>query len=518
MKRRTFIKNSSTAVVPVMLGKINVSSLNNPFFKLLDKEEDRVLVLIQMGGGNDGLNMILPKDQYGNLKAVRSNILLPENKILDLSDTVGINPAMESLKGVYEEGKLNIIQSVGYPNSNRSHFRSTDIWQSGSGSTDILTTGWIGRYFSSIHPDYPTGYPNEDFPDPFAITIGSSVNETCEGNNGSFSTALVDPGNLQALATPINRTLPDSCFGDKMDFLVNSIIQTNAFNDVIEIAHAKGANLSSKYQEESALANKLKVVARLIAGGLKTKVYIVDIGGWDTHGNQVMSDDHTRGEHPPLLQELSDSITAFQDDLKQLGIEDKVLGMTYSEFGRRIRSNDSNGTDHGNAAPLMVFGTCVNASILGDNPEISPDVDIREGVPMQFDFRSVYGSILMDWFGVEEQTVKDLLYDDFQHLPILNNCATTTALSFLDPQQIDLRAYPNPFRAHTKIEFTLKAGWARVSLYDVLGNEIKVLSNQKFKEGTHSIILNKKELAAGNYHCHIVTEYGQVGIRLVKVK
>lgn len=518
MKRRTFIKRSSTAAVPVMLGKVNVSAINNPFFNLLDNGDDRVLVLIQMSGGNDGLNMLLPKDQYGNLHAVRSNILLPENKILDLTDTVGINPAMSSLREVYDQGKLNIIQSVGYPGANRSHFRSTDIWQSASSSSDLLTTGWLGRYFNLLHPDYPTGYPNEDYPDPFAITIGSSVNETCEGTGGNFSTALVDPTNLTALATPINRTLPDSCFGDKMEFLVNSIIQTNAYNDVIEIANEKGANISSKYEDNSTLANKLKVVARLIAGGLKTKVYVVDIGGWDTHGDQVTASDYREGRHPLLLNELSEAITAFQDDLKQLGIEEKVLGMTYSEFGRQIKSNASQGTDHGTAAPLMVFGTCVNSAILGDNPEISPTTKSGEGVPMQFDFRSVYGSILVDWFGVEEQSVRDLLFMDFQHLPILNNCSVTTALDFLDKQQIGLTAFPNPFTNQTKLDFTLKTGWARISIFDTIGHEIKVLSNQRFKEGTHSIIFNSNRLPTGTYFCHVKTNYGQEVKRLVKVQ
>lgn len=506
------------ATVPVVLGKINVSAINNPFFNLLDNGDDRVLVLIQMNGGNDGLNMILPKDQYENLNAVRSNILLPENKILDLTNKTGIHPAMEGLKHVYDEGKLNIIQSVGYPNANRSHFRSTDIWQTASDSSDILSTGWLGRYFNLLHPDYPNGYPNEDYPDPFAITIGSSVNETCEGTGGNFSTALVDPANLTALATPVNRSLPDTCFGDKMEFLVNSIIQTNAYNDVIESANEKGANLSSKYDIESTLANKLKVVARLIAGGLKTKVYVVNIGGWDTHGDQVSATDYRNGRHPLLLKELSDSITAFQDDLKQLRVEEKVLGLTYSEFGRQINSNDSQGTDHGTAAPIMVFGTCVNAAVLGDNPEISPDTKKGEGVPMQFDFRSIYGSILIDWFGVEEQSVRDLLFTDFQHLPILNNCSTTTALAFLDDKQIGLESFPNPFINQTKIEFTLQAGWARISLFDVLGHEIKILSNQRFNEGTHSLILNGQGLPSGSYYCHIRTDYGQAVKRLVKVR
>lgn len=518
MKRRTFIKRSSAVTIPVMLGKVNVAALKNPFFQLMNKEDDRVLVLIQMSGGNDGLNMIIPRDQYDNLSQVRSNILIPENKILPISDTVGLHPEMKGIQTIHETGKLNIIQSVAYPNQNRSHFRSTDIWHSGSNAQEIWTTGWLGRYFNLMHPNYPTGYPNETFSDPFAITIGSSVNETCEGVGGNFSTALVDPANLSALATPINPALPDSCFGDKMQFLVNSIVQTNAYNEVIERANSKATNLSNKYADENKLANKLKVVARLIAGGLKTKVYVVDIGGFDTHAEQVSIGDTTTGEHAVLLKELSDAVAAFQDDIEQLGVDQRVIGLTYSEFGRRIRSNDSFGTDHGTAAPMMVFGSCVNSAVLGTNPEIVPDVDKKEGVPMQFDFRSIYGSILVDWMGLEEQTVRDLLFPEFQHLPILNICNTSTALDFLETSKFELTAYPNPFNQFTNIEFTVNAGWVKISLFDVLGSEVKVLTNQKFNKGTHAIKLVGHDLPTGSYYCHIQTDYGQQVQRLISVK
>ncbi|MFK7981944.1 MAG: T9SS type A sorting domain-containing protein [Saprospiraceae bacterium] len=136
---------------------------------------------------------------------------------------------------------------------------------------------------------------------------------------------------------------------------------------------------------------------------------------------------------------------------------------------------------------------------------------------MQFDFRSVYGSILVDWFGVAAQSVRDLLFTDFQHLPILNSCSNTTALAFLDKQQIGLAAFPNPFTQQTKIEFTLKAGWARISLFDVLGHEIKVLSHQRFNEGTHAVTLEGQGLPTGSYYCHVRTAYGQEVKRIIKV-
>jgi uncharacterized protein (DUF1501 family) len=518
MKRRTFIKRSSAASVPVLLGGVNVSALNNPMFNMLNTETDRVLVLIQLDGGNDGLNMLIPKDQYSSLVQVRENVIVPESSILDLTDTLGFHPAMGDLKNIFDDGKLNLIQSAGYPNQNRSHFRSSDIWTSGSAADEYLNTGWLGRYFESLHAGFPAGYPNAEFPDPLAITVGSQVTQTCEGSGGNFSMALVDPDNLSALATPVNGTLPDSCYGDQVEFLIDSIVQTNAYNDVIQTANDLGNNLSTKYQEDNGLAKKLKIVAKLIAGGLKTKVYVVNLGGFDTHANQVDGVDTTTGAHAALMASLSNAICAFQDDLEQLGLDERVVGMVYSEFGRRIRSNDSLGTDHGTAAPMMMFGSCVNPAILGDNPEISPDVDNQEGVPMQFDFRSVYGTVLMDWFDVEEEVVKDLLYDDFQHLPILQTCDSVSAQEILKAGELELNAYPNPFDQSTNIEFTVKSGWVRISLFDVIGSELKVLTNQKFNAGTHQIRMEGNDLASGSYYYRIQTDYGQKTKRLVKVK
>ncbi len=516
MKRRTFLKRSSAATVPVILGGVKVSALNNPFFNLLDGD-DRVLVLIQLDGGNDGLNMLIPKDQYANLQATRSNVVVPESSILDLTDTLGFHPVMGDLKNVFDEGKLNIVQNVGYPNQNRSHFRSMDIWQTASEENQFLSTGWLGRYFNLLAPDYPTGYPNAENPDPFALTIGSAVNETCEGTNGSFSLALVDPENITALNTPISTTIPGSCYGDKLDFLSTSIIQSNAYGEVIETANESGNNLSTKYADTNPLAEKLKLVARLISGGLQTKVYIVSLGGFDTHADQVVDGNNETGEHATLLETLSEAICAFQNDLELLGLEQRVVGMTYSEFGRRISSNASLGTDHGNAAPMMLFGSCVNPTVIGDNPTIPEEVSPQEGVPMQYDFRSVYGSVLVDWFGLDTQTVKELLYEDFQHIPVLENCQTTSTNPLLLENQISLKVFPNPFGNYVNLEFTVPSGTVKISLFDVLGHEIRVISNQRFPAGTHQLKVETHQLSAGTYFYHIQTELGRKVERVVKL-
>ncbi|MEZ4985152.1 MAG: DUF1501 domain-containing protein [Saprospiraceae bacterium] len=465
---------------PLLLGGVPVSAINDKALaNLLNGDSDRVLVLIQLNGGNDGLGTIIPRDQYDGIAAVRANIMIPENQLLNITDTVALHPALTGLQAVHDAGQLNIVQSVGYPNQNRSHFRSLDIWHTASEADEFLNTGWLGRYLDSLFPGYPEGYPNEDCPDPLAMTIGSVVTETCQGISGNFSLAVVDPSNLSALAAPLNNELVAGCYGDKLAYLATTIEQTNEYNDVIEAANNLGANLSTLYDEDNALATKLKTVAKLIAGGLRTKIYVVSLGGFDTHADQVVDGDTQTGEHAVLLKTLGDAIAAFQDDLQLLGLEERVVGMTYSEFGRRIRSNASLGTDHGTASPLIVFGSCVNPAVIGENPEISPDVDNQEGLPMQYDFRSVYGSILMDWFGTDEQTVRDLLYDGFQPLPILRDCAVNNTDEVV-AASLALDAYPNPFQNQFTLALTTENEWIRVSLMDAIGHELRVITEQTF--------------------------------------
>lgn len=503
---------------PLLLGGVPVSAINDQsFLNLLNGDDDRVLVLIQLNGGNDGLATIIPRDQQDNLATVRNNIFIPEDQFLNITDTVALHPSLTGLEEVFNDGKANIIQSVGYPNQNRSHFRSLDIWHSASDANEFLDTGWLGRYLDTQFPGFPEGYPNADCPDPLAMTIGTVVTETCQGLSGNFSLAVVDPENLSALAAPANNEVAEGCYGTRLAFLINTIEQTNAYNEVIEIANQNGANLSEKYPDDNALAIKLRTVARLISGGLGTKIYVVSLGGFDTHADQTVEGDSTTGVHANLLQTLGDAICAFQDDLQLLGLEERVVGMTYSEFGRRIRSNASFGTDHGTAAPLIVFGSCVNAGVIGDNPEISPDVDNQEGVPMQYDFRSVYGSILMDWFGVAESDVQSLLFEEFQHLPILRDCAITDVASPLSEGGV-VKLYPNPFERHTTLEMRTGNEWIKVSIFDVIGNELRVVSNQVFPAGNHRISMDLTGLPSGTYYCRVQTKTEQRTLRMVKVR
>ena len=507
MKRRNFLKKTLTAgSVPLLVGGIPVQVLGKTqrMSELLrgGAVEDRVLVLIQLIGGNDGLNTLIPLDQYSNLTQARPELIIPEKDVLKLEDGVGLHPFMPEIKQLYNQERVGIVQSVGYPDPNFSHFRATDIWTTASEASEILTTGWTGRYLDDRYPGYPDAFPNSDFPDPLAITIGAVPSTTCQGPIVNMGMAVTDPNAFNPLATGGGGEVPDTNYGFELDFIRNSMRQTNKYLTVVQDAAEQGTNLSEKYENSGVnrLSAQLKIVAQLISGGLQTPIYIVSLGGFDTHANQVGADDKLAGRHGVLLEDISKAVEAFQEDLELLGLADRVVGMTFSEFGRRIRSNDSLGTDHGAAAPLMVFGTQVNPTIHGVNPEIPAEVGLKDNVPMQYDFRSVYGSILMDWFEVPEAQVKELLYEEFSYIPILKTTATP-----VDPRVelgVELEQnYPNPYTNQTRIRFaTKRGGWVRIQVFDSEGRILQTVTDRNFTPGSHELLVEAHGWAAGTYY------------------
>jgi uncharacterized protein (DUF1501 family) len=494
----------------MMLGGVNVGVLRNTNLDYLtNADSDRIFVLIQENGGNDGLNMVIPIDQYANLSLARPNLIIPENRVLKLTEETGLHPAMSGLKTLYDESKLAIIQNVGYPNQNRSHFRSTDIWDSGSTAEEVLPNGWIGRYLDTQHFGYPEGYPNENNPHPIAITLGPTVSETCQGLAANFSLAISDPTALLTIPGSGSGELPNLPYGDELEYLRLVIQQTNVYAAVLTEASEKGTNLSSLYPDagQNRLADQLKIVAQLIAGGLQTKVYVVNINGFDTHANQVDQNDSTIGEHADLLSFLSESIHAFMDDLRLLKLDQRVIGATRSEFGRQIVSNGSFGTDHGNAAPLIVFGSCVNGGIIGENPEIATEIEPQSGVSSKIDFKNVFGSILIDWFGTSQADVKSLFSHDFEYIPIVTACNTITATQNLPEFTLySFRSFPNPFFDKINIEFRTPGGKTHILLVNELGQEILSLENRHFAAGEYNLSYDLPDLRPGHYFCTIQSD------------
>ncbi len=506
MKRRSFLKNTATATsLPILLGGFNVTAFGREsmFARMLKaaQENDRVLVLIQLNGGNDGLATVLPLDQYERLTAVRSNIIIPENKVLKLTDETGLHPSMPHLLKMYKEEKIGILHSVGYPNPNFSHFRSSDIWESASASDVKLTSGWLGRYLDDLYPGFPEGYPNPDVPDPLAITIGSIVSNTCQGAVSNLGMAITNPDAFSQLLEGGVDTAPDTPYGHELTFIRQTMRQTNLYIDTIKAAADRQQNLSDLYPEPRAnrLADELKIVAQLIGGGLKTNIYVVNLGGFDTHANQVDNNNVMLGNHARLLGFISEAVAAFQDDIEKMGVQDRVVGMTFSEFGRRIQSNGSFGTDHGAAAPMIVFGTNVNPILHGTNPFIPEVVDVKDSLPMQFDFRSVYGSILMDWFEASEELIKNILFEDFQYIPVLKSSSVDIDEALNIKWSLH-QNYPNPFKASTRIKFETEGGWVQLKVFNSMGQEIDKIVDRQFTAGEHELLYEGHRLSPGIYY------------------
>lgn len=523
MKRKKFIQTTLAASAttaawlssPILFGNSVLAQTPNPTL-LNQKDNDKVLVLIQLNGGNDGLNSLVPLAEYDKLAKLRSNILIPEKELVPLRDDLAFHPSLSDLGGLYHEEKLGFIQNVAYPNQNRSHFRSLDIWNSASSSNEFLSTGWLGRYLNNYHPEFPISYPSDKHPHPLAISVGNTLAENCNGKSFNFGFTIENAEQFSDLNEPEFITKEPKAYYELLDFLQTNLRQTNLYGNAIKKVVKKGNN-KAQYPEGNVLAQRLKTVARFISGGLRTQIYVITLPGFDTHAYQTDKDDPKLGVHASLLQTLSEAIKSFQEDLDLLGLEDRVMGMTYSEFGRQIRSNHSFGTDHGTAAPLFLFGKAIGQSVIGENPIIPDEVTPQEGLSMQFDFRDVYGSILIDWFNTSEKIVKNVLHNDFNYIPILlneneANVAIRKKIEIASKINID----PSPFKSKCNISFESDGGRIGLFILNSKGGVIETLVNKKIAIGKHQITFKGNKLEKGNYYVHLVSKGKHLTQLLVK--
>lgn len=506
MKRRDFLTKTipGAIVLPSVLKGLTVQAFaSHPFFQSLipPTETDKVLVMIQLSGGNDGLNTVIPLEQYAAYYNARTNLAIPENRILRLSGQsgTGLHPSMSGLQSLFNDGKINIIQAAGYPNPNFSHFRATDIWMSASDSNQNISSGWTGRYLDTQFPGYPNQYPSNSMPDPLAIQIGSLTSLVTQGPTVNMGLSISDPSSFYSLVNGVQDPAPATPAGRELSYIRNVARQANLYADAITDAY-NNVPQQGNYPNSN-LAAQLKIVARLIKGGLKTRVYIVGMGGFDTHAQQANNGDATTGNHANLLSQLSDAMKAFQDDLQFLSIDDRVLGMTFSEFGRRIKSNASLGTDHGAAAPMFLFGSNVIGGITGHNPPIPNIVSSSDNIPMQYDFRSVYASILSQWFCADALSVQTSMLQNFQQLPIIQNniCAPTP----VNPTGVLISNYPNPFQTQTTIQYISSGGHTLVQILDTTGKLIAKLVEAEMAAGTYTVVFNTSGLASGIYYARL---------------
>ncbi|MEQ1745407.1 MAG: DUF1501 domain-containing protein [Saprospiraceae bacterium] len=527
MKRRNFLKNMTAGVaIPSLLNGFGVRAhATNPFSRLLgglSTDTDHVLVVIQLDGGNDGLATVSPLDQYDRLAKGRPNIVLPEASLLPLSGTptLAMHPALNGLRDLYNDGKVRIVQNVGYPNPSLSHFRATDIWMSGANTDEYIPNGWAGRYLAYEYPNFPIDYPNPDMPHPLAVEIGYSMSLSLMGPQTGMGFVIPSTDDYYQLLASTQTPAPNTPAGEQLAYVRLIAQQSRTYAQAI--LDASNTVTNQLPYPDSPLAAKLKIISRLIAGGLKTRLYLVSIGGFDTHAQQVETGDRTTGVHANLLSELGDAIKAFCDDLSFLGTADRVAGMTFSEFGRRIASNFSDGTDHGESAPMFLFGKTIAGGVTGNNPQLPPNPTVDDNLDMEFDFRSVYASVLRDWFCVPQADVPGILLHEFPYLNgMFQSNLPCVSTDVHDVNQTAgkslLNCRPNPFRDGLTLDYETAGGMTMVHVLDTSGRVVATPVSTWQAKGKYQEYWDAGDLPPGTYFCRLVSGGQQQTKTVVKV-
>ena len=384
IKRREFLQVGSLATASIMLPKF-LKAFEKP---MMVHPGNKVVVVIQFSGGNDGLNTVIPVTNDLYYKS-RPKIGITKDKAVILNNEVGLNPALESFKGLYDDGNLGIMNSVGYPNPDRSHFRSMDIWQSASDSKDYVNTGWVGRYLDAQCKgcDKPTQ----------ALEIDDMLSLALKGTNQK-GLAFKDPRRLYSSSNEKfykDLGAAHHTSEETVDYLYKTMSETLSSADYI-FQQSKLHPTAQAYPN-SALGKDLKTIASLIMSDINTKVYYVSLGSFDTHVNQ-------EAQQKRLFTELNEAVKAFTTDLKTNNRFQDVLMMTFSEFGRRVAQNASNGTDHGTANNMFfISGGLKEKGVLNAMPDLA---DLNEGdLKHTVDFKNVYATVLKKWLGADDKMI-----------------------------------------------------------------------------------------------------------------
>ncbi len=423
--RRLFLQNglallAVTPTIPTFLDQ-TMMALAGPDANLRTQgpsgKDGKILVVVQMAGGNDGLNTVVP---YGDdaYHRARPALRIDPKDVLKLDNYLGLHPNLAPLKNLYDDGAMQIIQGVGYPNPNRSHFRSMDIWQSGQPEQEVVTTGWIGRYFdnacagSDPHVGVAMGGSlplamQGDRITPLAFDRPENYRYNGKDKEAYLSLNRVDktPTTKPAIVTPGAKKVEAETASSQLDFLHRTAMDAQVSSDDI-LRMTRNHQPAGQYPNGE-FGNGLRTIAAMIGGGLTTRVYYVNLGGFDTHAGQ-------RGRHDQLMDNFAKGIAAFWADLKSQKNDDRVMVMGFSEFGRRVEQNASQGTDHGAAAPMFVFGKRITRGIMGRHPSLT---DLDQGdLKYNTDFRGVYATLLQDWLDTPS---KPILGQQFRTLPMI---------------------------------------------------------------------------------------------------
>ncbi len=482
---------------------------------LSQAETDNILVLVRLQGGNDGFNTIIPVYDYDVYANARPLIRIPPSEFINLGDDFAMPKPMNKLEGVWGDGQMKVVHGVGYEDSSLSHFKGSDIYA----NTNLLEddrTGFMGRYFGEIYPDYFFNPPAS----PPSIQIGSIGNLIFKGPESDYSFAVSDPRRLLQIIE--NETfynldgLEECTYDDKVRYLREATNTTFNYAEVISAAYERATDFGG-YLDDS-LGRQFSIISRLIKGGLGTKVFLVTLGGFDTHNNQPQ-------RHQQLLNSFSESISNFYADLTAAGWDDKVLTMTMSEFGRRFRENGSLGTDHGTAAPTMFFGTALNGNgFVGDHPDLS-NLTRGGNVTNTMDFRQVYATVMKDWLCIDEGLVGRSLLDTnggpFESLDLGFNCSGISGPNLAEGEQLGHEVLYEGGGTTQPVLYVTTSETAHVdiSLYNIIGQKVATLANEVMTEGRQTPIdikeAAKTRLSTGPYVYRIQTNSGDYSKSIV---
>ena len=538
MKRRNFIQLTASASALSLLPTEVFALFKSAGMTTCPNVNAKKIVLIQLSGANDGLNTVVPLNQYDTYAALRPNIklnnvgnsngLINLDTTLPLANQVGLHPSLTGFKSLYDSGFMRVIQGVGYPSQDKSHFKSTDLWLTGGDGTqanNALDSGWIGRFLESYYSNFLTA----NFP--LGIQLGSSDNSL--GFHGEVEHGMSiningqDPSGFYSIinglggAPPTN--IPNSEYGNLIQFILDNDSETNIYSQSISAAFNSGTNSANVNYPATSLANQLKSVARFISGGLQTKVYLVKIGGFDTHNAQVATNTTTHlGTHANLLTQVSEAVKCFITDLNNQNLGDDVIAVPFSEFGRKAGENGNLGTDHGEIAPMFAFGKSINPGVSGTNINLSEAVlaNNYQVRTVQHDYRRVFGTILQDWFGTSNETLDLTFYDHTTNSSYVNNkvsnliksanmippsCYTNNLLStneFINNN--DIVVYPNPTAEIININSTNNP----IFIISVFSMDGKFITSYKNPITSDNYTINVQNLAVGIYTIKVDTNNG----------
>ena len=498
-----------------MLGASSVRAFGaSPVLNQLQNlDENRILVLVQLRGGNDGLNTIVPfnDDVYYNL---RPSLSIPKSEAsaLRLNGDLGMHPALAPLESHFGNGDMAVIHNVGYPDFTLSHFRSTDIWFSGSDADVVEGTGWLGRYLEHEYPNFDVNPPSF----PLAVQIGGAAGQIFKGPSSDLGMSLVSRELLDRLLADGElynpEAVPAITYGEEMAFVRTIANSSFRYADAVKAASDTGRNSIEYPQGDSKLIDNLATVARLIKGNLGAKIYHLSMIGFDTHANQLNS-------HANLLDGLAKAVDAFLRDMAAETSDKEILVMTYSEFGRRVNQNGSRGTDHGQAAPVLLFGEGLKGGLYGNGPNLN-DLD-GGNLKFEIDFRSVYGTVLQEWFGFQPTDVQAaLLGFPYQRLRFIENPAAVSTDASAPDFSFQLgQNYPNPFTNGTTISYSVEqAGPVLLEVYDIQGRRISTLVDQTVAAGEHQVRFASDRLPSGAYMYRMKTSQGVQTKRMTVVR